>query len=76
MHGQMSLYRTAVTDLHVQAHHSVGRGWEVRVGARRQLETWGEADKSSYDFLSTAELLDVVCAALGRILDGAGDPGV
>lgn len=43
-------------------------GWHVTVTMRRQGETWDEASTTTYDRLGPGELLDTVCAELGRSL--------
>jgi hypothetical protein len=53
----------------VSAHFVVGLGWSLKISVRRQFQLWGEAATGTYDMLSTPELYDVVCSALGHELD-------
>lgn len=65
---QPRLFRLAVNDLFVQASYVIGEGWRLSLGARRQDESWSEAEHDRYMQLQPDELLDVIAAALERLL--------
>lgn len=54
--------------VHVAATYVVGRGWYVHLGVRRQFEPWAEATRSTYERLTTEELVQVVEDELGMKL--------
>lgn len=68
MDEQERLFRLALDALSVSARYVGGKGWEVVIQARRGAERWEEAEKRSYDHLTTPELMDVLCADLERAL--------
>lgn len=44
----------------ISAHYVVGFGWAVKISVRRQFQLWPEAATSSYEGLTTEELVGVV----------------
>jgi hypothetical protein len=62
------LFVLAPEAFHCQATFVAGAGWRLRVGMRRQGESWSDAALTEYSHLSTAELLDVICAEASRHL--------
>jgi hypothetical protein len=65
---QGRLFKLAVEALNVQMWYVPGEGFLVRVVARRQGDTWTEAERTEYTHLSAPELVDVVDSELGRLL--------
>jgi hypothetical protein len=59
---QLRMFRLAPAALHLQATFVPGEGWSLRVGMRRQDESWAEAYQAHYDHLSSEELADVICS--------------
>lgn len=68
---QIRLFRLAVESLNIQATFVPGHGWRLSAGARRQDETWSEAQRDEYSGLTTPELVDVLLEALPRLLGTA-----
>lgn len=66
--GQERMFRLAVDAVSVSARYSGGHGWELVIQARRGEDRWEDAEKRTYDHLSTPELGDVLCSELCRIL--------
>lgn len=67
MEDQSRLFRLAVESVHVHCVHEWNRGWRVGIGSRRGDEEWEQAEKRSYTYLSTPEMVDVIHAELERI---------
>lgn len=68
MMGQERLFRCAVDALSASARYHYGHGWELVLQVRRGEERWEEAEKRTYDHLSTPELADVLTCELERVL--------
>lgn len=70
MDGEPRLLKGAVSCVQVSANWTYPRGWQVIVGVRRALESWGEAHQEVYSDLNTEEALDVITAVLATALLG------
>ena len=68
--GQDRLLVGAPEAVHVAATYVVGTGWFVHLGLRRQFQPWAEATRSTYERLTTEELVQVLEAELGGSLLG------
>lgn len=68
MEVQMNLSRTALDNLHIQCAYRFGYGWDMTIGARRNGQTWGEAERRSYEYLTSDELAQVICDEVARLL--------
>lgn len=62
------LFRLAVEAVAISAVHKGGEGWSLRIMKRRGDESWANAFKMTYDRLSSAELIDVLCAEAENLL--------
>lgn len=67
MEGQMSIGPTALDAVHVQIAYRLGHGWDVVIGSRRNGESWSQADRRGYDYLTTEELADVLHQEVERL---------
>lgn len=65
---QDRLFRLAPAVLHLDATFVDGEGWRLTICMRRADEEWPDAYRSEYTFLSTGELLDVICSESGGAL--------
>jgi len=66
---QARLFRLAVEDLTIRAHRTVQGYWELIWRCRRADETWQDASAEHFELLTTEELVDVLEALAGRLLE-------
>ena len=65
---QQRLFRLAVSDLALTAHHVPGEGWSLVVTHHRQGEPFDNEQRGTYSRLTTEELIDVIeCEVSGRL---------
>ena len=64
------LLKGAPESVQVAAQYVAGHGWCCSIGVRRQFQSWAEASRGEYEYLTTEELVDVLNAALGVELLG------
>lgn len=62
------LFRLAHEAVAVTATYVWARGWTLRIGARRQGESWDTSWHEDYELLTTEELLQVLEAELSAQL--------
>jgi hypothetical protein len=68
---EQRLFRLAYEAIALTANYRPGEGWRLTVTARRQDESWSEAQQVVYDRLTTDELADVICVeASDRLREG------
>lgn len=59
---EQRLFRLAPAGLSINAYFVHGEGWRLSSRMRRADEPWADTELLTYTHLSTAELLDVICA--------------
>lgn len=67
---QTELWERAVVAFFVAATYTAGEGWSLTLKLKREGVPWADTPGESYDFLTAAELLDVVDVVLTRRLPG------
>ena len=69
MGEQSRLFRLGLEAVTVHASWSWPGGWQLRIGGRRQGESWDDAPIRDYSHLATDELVDVIHCELERLLE-------
>ena len=64
--GQRRLFRPKPVVLHLHASYEDASGWSLVVISRREGESWDASERSIYEYMTTAELLQVACEELSR----------
>jgi hypothetical protein len=62
------LFVGAPESVSLAAQYVVGHGWCCSIGIRAQFQTWADAARGEYEYLTTEELVDVIAAALAAEL--------
>ncbi len=62
------LFRLAVESVVIRCNHRGAAGWDLVIQKRRGDESWAEAFSMSYSSLTSAELIDVLCAEAENLL--------
>ena len=57
---QQRLFVLAVEAIALTAVFVPGQGWSVKIGMRRQAESWGAEPWTEYSHMTTAEMLDTI----------------
>lgn len=59
---QRRLFPPPVEAIVINAHFVPGEGWTLFIALRNQGEPWLDSLRSQYSRLTTAELIDTLCA--------------
>lgn len=67
---QMSMNPNAAENITINARYDwASHGWSVSIASRQNGQEWPQKATSTYGPLTSDELLDVVTACLGNILE-------